>query len=152
MESHKKFTEQKQVHVGMEASKTNRTETRWRKGYLLPTWARKTTCQSFHWMLQSWSGWKWKKCKQMLLFYSHALLRITFSSLMQQPTEKPLKVYKPDGNETTILSHHTLSTAGQHIFVCDTYTPLSLSCDIARFLSMCLSIVKQSLACKEPWV
>ena len=38
------------------------------KGYLLPTWAQKITCRHFNWMLQSSSGWKWKKCEQMLLF------------------------------------------------------------------------------------
>ena len=37
------------------------------KGYLLPTWAQKITCQCFDWMLQSSSGWKWKKCEQTLL-------------------------------------------------------------------------------------
>ena len=31
---------------------------KWREGYLLPTWARKITCQRFDWMLQSPSGWK----------------------------------------------------------------------------------------------
>jgi len=48
------------------------------KGYLLPTWARKITCQRFNWMVQSSSGRKWKMYKQTLLFgiYSHALLRI----------------------------------------------------------------------------
>ena len=35
---------------------------------LLPTWAQKIPCWSFDWMLQSWSGWAWKKCEQTLLF------------------------------------------------------------------------------------
>ena len=34
--------------------------------YLLPTWAQKTS-ERFDWMLQSSSGWKWKKWEQMLL-------------------------------------------------------------------------------------
>ena len=38
------------------------------KGYLLPSWAQKMTCQRFHTMVQSSSGWKWKKCEQPLLF------------------------------------------------------------------------------------
>lgn len=38
-----------------------------RRGYLLPTWARKI-CQRFDWMLQLLSGQKWKKCKQTLIF------------------------------------------------------------------------------------
>jgi len=39
-----------------------------RKVILLPTWARKITCQRFDWMLQLSSGRKWKKCVQTLLF------------------------------------------------------------------------------------
>ena len=41
---------------------------KWREGYVLPTWARKITSQSFDWMLQSSSGQKWKTCEQTLLF------------------------------------------------------------------------------------
>ena len=40
----------------------------WHVGCLLPTWVRKVTCQHFDWMLQSSSGWKWKKYSQTLLF------------------------------------------------------------------------------------
>ena len=40
------------------------------EGYLVPTIARKRTCRCFDWawMLQSSSGWKWRRCKQTLLF------------------------------------------------------------------------------------
>ena len=38
------------------------------RGYLLPTWAWKISCQCFKWMLQLPSGQKWKKYDQMLLF------------------------------------------------------------------------------------
>ena len=39
------------------------------EGYLLPTWARKITCQCFDWVLQSSSNMaKVKKCEQTLLF------------------------------------------------------------------------------------
>ena len=38
------------------------------RGYLLPTWAWKISCQCFKWMLQLPSEQKWKKYDQMLLF------------------------------------------------------------------------------------
>ena len=43
----------------------------WRRGYLLPTIARKITCRRFDWMLQSSSGRKWRRCKQNITIYSH---------------------------------------------------------------------------------
>ena len=58
------------------------------EGYLLPTCAQKITFRCFNWMLQSSSGWKVKKVRTNAAIYS----QITFSSFMQQPTEKPLKV------------------------------------------------------------
>ena len=47
------------------------------KGYLLPTWVWKITCQCFDWILQSSSGQKWKMCKQTLLFMAMHYWRYT---------------------------------------------------------------------------
>ena len=42
----------------------------------LSSWAQKITCQCFDWILQSSSGWKWKKCEQTLLLIAMHYMRI----------------------------------------------------------------------------